>query len=207
VKQDSKPAPRPDPHYDPDNPWAPFPDRVSWELAMFLYTDAQMGHAKMDRLFDIWKASTLLYGGRTPFQSSADLLAHIDAVPYGYVPWQGRTMSYPGPKPSSHAPQWMNEKYNWYFRDPRLLALQLLANPDFDKRFDTAAYQEFKPNGSRRYKNFMSARFAWEQSVSVSPAWALLKKLIRNWNRSAWQRIRSSTKLRLLHLCGDLIRL
>jgi hypothetical protein len=124
-----------------------------------------MPQAQMDKLFMIWKASVLLHGGNLPFRSAADLLSHIDSVPYGHFPWIARKMSFPGVVPEEGAPQWMTDTYDWYYRDPLPILRQQLANPDFNGRFDTAAYQEFKPNGSRRYKNFMSARFAWNQSV------------------------------------------
>jgi hypothetical protein len=163
--ENAAPEPRYDPHFDPGNVWSPFPDRINWELAHFLYVDAQMPLAKIDKLFTIWKASVMMYGGKLPFESSSDLLNYVDLIPYGKIPWQAREMTYPGVKPEVNAPPWMSETYPWYFKDPHDVLLHQLSNPEFAGHFDTAAYQEFKPNGSRRYKHFMSARFAWDQSV------------------------------------------
>jgi hypothetical protein len=130
--------------------------------------------AKIDRLLTIWKASVMLYGGQLPFTSSDDLLAHIDSIPYGHIPWQAREMSYPGVKPETDAPQWMDEVYTWHMKDAHSVLLQQLANPDIAGRFDTAAYQEFKPDGARRYKDFMSATYAWDQSVCSMHAFSSL---------------------------------
>jgi hypothetical protein len=160
--------------------------------------------AKIDRLFTIWKASTMLYGGRLPFASSDDLLAHIDTIPYGHIPWQAREMSYPGVRPETNAPLWMDETYTWYMKDARSVLLQQLSNPDIDGRFDAAAYQEFKPNGARRYKDFMSATYAWDQSVRR------ITCFIRDPNmsdRSDSRRIRSTMTAHLFRSSGEQIKL
>ena len=61
----------------------------------------------------------------------------------------------------------MDRTYEVYFRDPRELFLNMLANPMFAEDFDYTPMQQFDINGSRRYENFMSGDWAWKQAVRL----------------------------------------
>jgi hypothetical protein len=103
----------------------------------------------------------------SPFSDHQDLYDTIDAIPIGGVPWQSHTFNYEGLKPEHDIPKWMTADYTVWYRDPRLLFLNMLENPDFVESFDYAPLREFDNTGSRRYKNFMSGDWAWKQAVRL----------------------------------------
>jgi Plavaka transposase len=74
------------------------------------------------------------------------------------------------PQPESHdgveIPKWMENEYEIWFRDPRLLFKNMLANRDFNTSFDYAPFRQYDDNGNRRYENLMSGDWAWKQAVS-----------------------------------------
>ncbi|KAH8102582.1 hypothetical protein BXZ70DRAFT_1070857 [Cristinia sonorae] len=80
-------------------------------------------------------------------------------------------MEYDGERPEENAPAWMEDKHSVFFRDPKKVVTNMLANPDFNGSMDYAALQEFDANQSQRFKNFMSGNWAWEQSnkIAVDP--------------------------------------
>ena len=63
------------------------------------------------------------------------------------------------------APNWRKQEYEIWYRDPEVVARNMLANPDFDQEIDYAAYVELDANGTRLCSDFMSGAFAWRQSV------------------------------------------
>ena len=62
----------------------------------------------------------------------------------------------------------MQEEYELCYRDVRLLLKSQLANPEFKSHFNYRAYREFNADGDRRFSNFMSGDWAWNQSVRTS---------------------------------------
>jgi hypothetical protein len=90
----------------------------------------------------------------------------IDVIPVGGVPWQNFEVTYNGPRPETGVLPWMEQTYEVYFRDPRQLFLNMLANPAFAEDFDYTPMQIFDINGACRYENFMSGDWAWKQAVS-----------------------------------------
>jgi hypothetical protein len=64
-------------------------------------------------------------------------------------------------------PDWMLAKHDVWFRDPHVLIKNMLANPDYKGQVDYAPVQEFNEGGSRRYQNFMSGDWAWEQAARI----------------------------------------
>ena len=98
---------------------------------------------------------------------TTDLYDTIDATPIGGVPWQRFEMSFNGSRPETNVPQWMEQTYEVYFRDPRQLLLNMLADPTFAKDFDYTPMQQFDGHGSRHYENFMSGDWAWVQAVRL----------------------------------------
>ena len=63
------------------------------------------------------------------------------------------------------APNWRKQEYEIWYRDPEVVARNMLANPDFDNEFDTAPYVELDKDGTRRRSDFMSGDFSWRQCV------------------------------------------
>jgi hypothetical protein len=125
-----------------------------------------MSAGNIDKLLTIWGASAAASGGQAPFVNHSDVYNTIDAIPVGSVPWQKFEVSYTGTRPETVLP-WMDQTYKVYFRDPRQLFLNILANPTFADHFDYTPMQIFGMNGSRRYENFMSGDWAWKQAVGL----------------------------------------
>jgi len=59
----------------------------------------------------------------------------------------------------------MTAKYQVWFRDPRKVIRNILANPDLVNDIDYIPYRDFE-DGKRRYCDFMSGDWAWKQCVS-----------------------------------------
>ncbi|KAJ8495314.1 hypothetical protein ONZ51_g1758 [Trametes cubensis] len=151
----------------PDD-WYPYSSRVEFELAEFLFKKDQMAQPNISTLMDLWAADVLRYGGTPPFADHVDLHRTIDATDLGDVSWTVLHISYVGPRPTHDVPPWMNETYELWYRDPRKVALKMLADPTFDGHFDYAAHREFTAKGERRYSNLMSGNWAWKISDAIS---------------------------------------
>jgi hypothetical protein len=141
--------------------WTPFVDRQQFETADFLFKRAKMSAGNIDHLLQLWAAT-----GEAPFTNHADLYDTIDAIPIGGVPWQNFEVTYNSQQPETDVPPWMQQTFEVYFRDPRLLFLNMLANPAFAEDFDYTPMQIFNDKASRRYEHFMSGDWAWKQAVS-----------------------------------------
>jgi hypothetical protein len=63
------------------------------------------------------------------------------------------------------APNWKNQEYDIWYRDPEVIARIMLANTDFHNEFDIAPYVQLDKTGKRRRSDFMSADFPWRQCV------------------------------------------
>ena len=63
--------------------WAPYNDRVSFELAELLYTKEQMSGGNIDTLLELWAASQLEHGASPPFSNHRDMYSTIDATSQG----------------------------------------------------------------------------------------------------------------------------
>jgi hypothetical protein len=158
LNEDEQPPTEP---HDPTD-WSPFVDQQQFETAEFLFKRAKMSAGNIDQLLQLWSAS-----GEAPFANHTDLYDMIDAIPVGGVPWQSFSVTYTGLRPETNVPPWMEETYEVYFRDPRQLFLNMLANPAFAEDFDYTPMQVFNMNGSRRYEHFMSGDWAWKHAVRL----------------------------------------
>lgn len=161
---DTPPPPR-RPGLD-QNDWTPFENRTEFEAAEFLYCRTQMSGTSIDVLMDLWAASLLKHNDVPPFANHSDLYNIIDAIPLGDIPWQHLSVRYQGVRPDGVVPPWMDDEYEVWFRDPRTIVRQMLANPDYDGHIDYSPVQNFDSNGDREYHHFMSGDWAWEQAVS-----------------------------------------
>jgi hypothetical protein len=61
----------------------------------------------------------------------------------------------------------MSGNHDVWFRNPRTLVQNLIANPDFNGGFDYAPLQEYDMNGNHRFQNYMSGNWSWKQAVCV----------------------------------------
>lgn len=146
--------------------WAPFQSRAAFELAELLYTKVEMSEGNMDELMEIWAATLVQHSDTPVFANSEELLTTIDEIAHGEVAWECFDISYNGARPDADEPPWMNATHRIWYRDPRQLILNMLANPDFAGRFDFAPFQEFSDeDGSRQWRNFMSGNWSWRNAV------------------------------------------
>lgn len=158
--------PPPTPTAKSSTDWSPFESRQQFELAEFLFAKTEMPASKIDELMDIWAATSVHDDRPPPFNDHNDMQKKIDEISLGHVPWQSLTAQYTGHVPLQGAPTWMKKKYEIWFRDPRKIVHNILANPDFNGEFDYTPYQEFR-DGVRTWGNFMSGNWAWKQAVCL----------------------------------------
>ena len=59
----------------------------------------------------------------------------------------------------------MAHEYDVWFRDPHLVAQNMLKNPDFDGKIDYAPYEESTTERGRRFQDFMSGEWASHHAV------------------------------------------
>lgn len=126
-----------------------------------------MSAGQIDTLLDLWAATLIQYNDSPPFASHRDLCGTIDLTPLGDIAWESFSMSYKGVKPAENVPPWMKATYEVWFRDPRLLIHNILANPDFDGEIEYTPYRDYDDNNQRCFKNFFSGDWAWKQAVSL----------------------------------------
>ena len=149
----------------PVTDWFPFNPRISFELANFIFTKAELLRKKADRLLMLWSASLAPYGIPPPIADYTDLLRQVDSIPLGDVPWESFCLSYNNPPPMTEdLPEWKTTEYEVWYHNPREVIKGILSNPEFDSHVDYSAYREFE--GSRRwYCDMMSGDWSWAQSV------------------------------------------
>ena len=58
----------------------------------------------------------------------------------------------------------MTNTHTVFFCDPLEVVKAIITNPDYATDFDFALYREFV-GGKRRWTNFMSGNWAWDQAV------------------------------------------
>jgi Plavaka transposase len=128
-----------------------------------VYRKAHMSKGNIDNLFKI------CLPGQTPFSNANELYAAIDGLTVGGVPWQSFSVQYKGThgdNGDAPRPKWMSDIHEVFYRDPRLVVHEILANPDFKDDMDFALYCVFDKDGVRTYQHLMSGNWAWEQAVS-----------------------------------------
>jgi len=119
----------------------------------------------VDRLLSIWRATLVPHNDEPPIIDHRDLHSTIDAINLGHVPWQSYTARYQGLRPDdAPTPEWMTTDYQLWYRDPRRVIRNILANPDLADSIDYTPYREFEGD-KRRYCDLMSGNWAWEQCV------------------------------------------
>ena len=148
-----------------DDDWSPFTSRAGFELAEILYIKASLSNNIIDGLLDLWNATLVPHNDAAPFSDHEDVYSAIDAIKLDAVPWKSYTARYNGLYPQDGPiPEWMTSDYQLWYRDPRKVIHNILANPDLADGIDYIPYHEFK-NNKRCYCDFMSGNWAWEQCV------------------------------------------
>lgn len=151
--------------------WAPYRDRLEFETADLLYRRVSMSVTNLDNLFELWAVRLLKHKEIPPFANALDLYNTIDSTPLGDVPWQCITLRYNddvSTDSDGRIPSWMTAEYEAWFRNPHVVVQNMVANPDYKDAFDVAPVQMFTRDGDRRYEDFMSGDWAWNEAVSSS---------------------------------------
>ena len=148
----------------PATDWFPFNSHVGFELADFIFTEAELSKRKVNRLLELWAATLVPHGVPPPITDNTDLLRQIDSIPLGGVPWESFHLNYDGPPEPIRPPEWKITKYEVWFRNPREVIKGILGNSEFNGHIDYSAYREFE-GSQRHYCNMMSGDWAWKQSV------------------------------------------
>jgi len=121
---------------------------------------------KIDNLLYLWGLSLAVHQDKPPFANHKDLYETINSTPIGDAPWKSFGVRYNDSRPPGDPPSWMDHTYDVWYRDPRVVIKNIFSNADFDGEIDYMPYRDFLEDGSRRYKDFMSGDWAWEQAVS-----------------------------------------
>ena len=102
-----------------------------------------------------------------PFSNSHNLYETIDAAKLGQVPWNSFMLSYqPAEGENISDVPWKSKTFEVWFHDPQEVLKVQLSNHDFANEMDFAAKKVFDAKTKqRRYQDFMSGEWAWEQSV------------------------------------------
>jgi len=158
------PLPR-NPNDDPAD-WWPYENRFSFELAELLYCKARMSITYTNLLLQLWSQITARHGELALFTNHSEMLETIDATPLAGVPWQCFDISYVGPIPEEQPHlQWMRDTHTVFFRDPRLVVQEMLANPEYEGSINYAPTQVFDKNKDRQYQDLMTGNWSWDQAV------------------------------------------
>ncbi|KAF9035695.1 hypothetical protein BDZ89DRAFT_1130310 [Hymenopellis radicata] len=164
-------APPPFEYELPQGDYYPFANRRAFELADLLYRRNQAPAQDIKDLLQIWAADLQDSpdGHSPPFADPDDLYDTIDLSKLGSVPWEPFSVEYDGELPKDRPPEpWMVEKFDVWFRDPRAVLHQQLANQDFAKEMDFAPKRVTNKQGRRRYQDFMSGNWAWRQADIIA---------------------------------------
>ncbi|KAI6104486.1 hypothetical protein EV401DRAFT_2060884 [Pisolithus croceorrhizus] len=134
--------------------WGPYGDRLQFETAEFLFHNVEIG---------LWGNSLQAdnIGTLPPFTDHKELYKTIDATQVGDVQWESFTLKYNGEQP------------NFWFWPAFSLVERLLANTDFDGKFDYTPYRDFAGKEQMQcYENFMSGDWVWTQAdkIAVDPS-------------------------------------
>nr|VWP00509.1 Transcriptional repressor TUP1 [Ganoderma boninense] len=147
--------------------WAPYKDRLQFEVADLLYTDEQMSGGNIDKLLELWAASLLPHD--PPFRNHSDMYQTIDSTPVGEVRWRRFEITHDGAESCPpDAPTWMKQSYEIWYRDVSDVVKSILGNPDFKDHIDYAPFRESDINGVRQLRDFMSGDWAWRQADEIA---------------------------------------
>ena len=150
----------------PTDDFSPFKNRAEFELADLIYRKDQMSASSINDLLQIW-AATLPEDQDPPFINQKNLYDVIDAIEVGDTPWNSFSVSFNGEIPEGDKTPWKHAQYDVWYRDPRLILHNQLANTDFATEIDFAAKEVTDESDTQRYTDFMSGNWAWRHSVRL----------------------------------------
>ena len=150
------------------NNFAPYVSREAYELADLLFRRNQMPEDQINDLMQIW-ARTLPVDEDPPFANAPHLYATIDATVLGHIPWELVSAEFQTDnldEEDINTP-WKMKSYDIWFRGPLKIIKVQLGRRDFVGEIDFALKQvRDGETNVRRYQDFMSGEWAWDQVVS-----------------------------------------
>ncbi|KAG1889253.1 hypothetical protein F4604DRAFT_1915123 [Suillus subluteus] len=159
--------PTPMPQKAPDD-WSPYCNRIEFEVAEFTFKKCHMSAKNLDFLCDLMAATLVKHHNVPPFTDHKDLHNVIDATQLGDVPWQSFLVQYTGECPEV-VPPWMDDEFEVWYRDPRAMAHNILANPTFKDEINYTPFHEYDASDdTHHWKDFMSGDWAWQQADTIS---------------------------------------
>ncbi|KAG5219683.1 C2H2-type domain-containing protein [Salix suchowensis] len=164
------PPPRQPADAKPNNPWNPFPDRLSFEFADYHFTTLQSSEFQVNQALDLWLAAVVNAGGDpclVPWQTAKQMYGTIDAIKEGPTSWKTVQFHYTGPLLKGTPLKWMQETYKLCFQDPHSILLNQIALPELQDHFDYAPYMQFNAHDDHVWSNLMSGDWAWAEAVSA----------------------------------------
>ncbi|KAG1850375.1 hypothetical protein DFJ58DRAFT_842446 [Suillus subalutaceus] len=149
--------------------WSPYCNDIEFAMAEFVFKQSHMSNKATDLLLDLMAAQLLKHNDHPPFADHKDLHKVIDATQLGNVTWQCLSVQYTGEHPEHDAPPWMDREYEVWYRDPRMMAHNMLVNPTYKGEIDYVPFREYDAlDDTHRWRDFMSADWAWQQADEIS---------------------------------------
>ncbi|RPD54101.1 hypothetical protein L226DRAFT_548363 [Lentinus tigrinus ALCF2SS1-7] len=165
------PAGVPPPPREEVDDWWPFSSRAHFEFADWHYQKVQTSVGDLDTLLKNLAAQKALETGNAHaaamFDSANDLLATIDAIPYGELAWTTFNIRYTGPV-TPHTPAWKLKTYTIHTRNALHVAEDIAGSADFDGRWDYVPYEEYNTPGCRRFSDVMSGTWAFKKGTTLA---------------------------------------
>ncbi|KAG1864403.1 hypothetical protein F4604DRAFT_1882097 [Suillus subluteus] len=116
--------------------WSPYHNNIEFATAEFVFKQSHMSNKATDLLLDLMAAQLLKHNDHPPFADHKDFHKVINATQLGNVTWQCLLVQYTGECPEHDAPPWMDREYEVWYRDPRMMAHNMLANPIYKGEID-----------------------------------------------------------------------
>ncbi|KAK7062590.1 hypothetical protein VNI00_000078 [Paramarasmius palmivorus] len=160
------PGAPPEPLADVENPWQPFRDEVSFQLADLLFRKIKMSKPNVNELLDLWllDIKTQFNGDSAPLANHPELVESIDKIREGSAPWNCFE-SVIEEDLGQDTPDWKKVTYQVWYRNPDTVISNILANCDFANEFDVCPYVRVGPDGKCHLSDFMSGNYAFRHSV------------------------------------------
>jgi hypothetical protein len=129
----------------------------------------QTSATNIDDILYIWAANNVAYHDNASplFENADDVYRTIDRCSYGDVSWESAHFRYDGVVDPRTSPRWKLQEYVLHMRNSLKLVENMAASADFDGHWDYIPYEDYLPDGDRRYSHMMSARWAWRTAVSL----------------------------------------
>lgn len=100
----------------------------------------------------------------TIFDSHDELLSTIDSIVVGDASWHRFSVKFNG-LISADSPAWKRQTYVVHTHNIRTVLHNILGTREFNGKFDKIPYAEYTGYQVRRYSNFMSAQWAYNEAV------------------------------------------